>query len=167
MDRTAQRFTLHARLWTVVLSILFVFVAHFDALRVLKQISSDAELRARLVGLTDTMTEKADKILAPKDERPAGGAPTAPAPADIDAVKQLKGQADEIKKQLGDAGIQLVPVPYPGLCPTLAELPGMLAAAALLSLGAPFWFNVLKNLSNLRPLLATRQEKEQAQKRAT
>jgi hypothetical protein len=33
-------------------------------------------------------------------------------------------------------------------------------AAALLSLGAPFWFNALKTLSNLRPVLANREQKE-------
>jgi hypothetical protein len=31
---------------------------------------------------------------------------------------------------------------------------GMATSAALLSLGAPFWFNLLKTLSNLRPILA-------------
>jgi hypothetical protein len=35
-----------------------------------------------------------------------------------------------------------------------AHLPGMLIFAALLGLGAPFWFNLLKNLSDLRPALA-------------
>ncbi|MBL9180982.1 MAG: hypothetical protein JNN17_02490 [Verrucomicrobiaceae bacterium] len=34
------------------------------------------------------------------------------------------------------------------------HIPGMLIFAALLGLGAPFWFNLLKNLSNLRPALA-------------
>jgi hypothetical protein len=33
-------------------------------------------------------------------------------------------------------------------------------SVALLSLGAPFWFNVLKNLSNLRPVLAKKQQEE-------
>lgn len=31
---------------------------------------------------------------------------------------------------------------------------GMLVTAMLLSLGAPFWFNLLRNMSNLRPILA-------------
>jgi hypothetical protein len=44
--------------------------------------------------------------------------------------------------------------------PTKKELPGLLVAAALLSLGAPFWFNALKTLANLRPLVATREQKE-------
>jgi len=38
------------------------------------------------------------------------------------------------------------------------QLPGVLTTAALLSLGAPFWFNMLKQLTNLRPLLANKQD---------
>lgn len=36
----------------------------------------------------------------------------------------------------------------------LGHLPGMLIFGGLLSLGAPFWFNALKNLTDLRPALA-------------
>jgi hypothetical protein len=41
----------------------------------------------------------------------------------------------------------------------LTHLLGILATAGLLSLGAPFWFNLLKNLTSLRPALATLIEK--------
>jgi hypothetical protein len=34
----------------------------------------------------------------------------------------------------------------------------VLATAILLSLGAPFWFNMLKQLTNLRPILANKQD---------
>jgi hypothetical protein len=44
--------------------------------------------------------------------------------------------------------------------PVWPQMPGVLAAAALLSLGAPFWFNTLKQLSNLRPILADKSETE-------
>ena len=36
----------------------------------------------------------------------------------------------------------------------------------MLSLGAPFWFNALKTLANLRPVLATREKEESRQKAA-
>ena len=36
---------------------------------------------------------------------------------------------------------------------------GMAITAGLLSLGAPFWFNLLKNLTNLRPAVAKLVEK--------
>jgi hypothetical protein len=39
------------------------------------------------------------------------------------------------------------------------HLLGILATAGLLSLGAPFWFNLLKNLTSLRPALASLIEK--------
>ena len=37
-------------------------------------------------------------------------------------------------------------------------------SAALLSLGAPFWFNMLKTFSNLRPIVANKEQKD-AEKR--
>jgi hypothetical protein len=42
--------------------------------------------------------------------------------------------------------------------PYLPQIPGVLITAALLSLGAPFWFNTLKQLSSLRPVLANKQD---------
>jgi hypothetical protein len=44
---------------------------------------------------------------------------------------------------------------------------GILLAAALMSLGAPFWFDILKNLLNLRPALAQREEKERNERATT
>ena len=39
------------------------------------------------------------------------------------------------------------------------EVAGLLVTVALLSLGAAFWYNTLKNLASLRPRLATKQER--------
>lgn len=44
----------------------------------------------------------------------------------------------------------------------LANVLGALVTAALLSLGAPFWFNMLKSLSNLRDALNPKKEEEKA-----
>ncbi len=41
---------------------------------------------------------------------------------------------------------------------------GMLISIALLSLGAPFWFNILKNLTNLRTRLMQNEEKERLER---
>jgi hypothetical protein len=38
------------------------------------------------------------------------------------------------------------------------HLGGTIVAALLVSLGASFWFNMLRNLSNLRPIVAGRVE---------
>jgi hypothetical protein len=87
-------------------------------------------------------------------------------------------QAERLRKSVGDAGFDLVPVNFLGrwdqptetklhgwsrlrrqMGHTFSHLFGILATAGLLALGAPFWFNLLKNLTSLRPALATLIEK--------
>ena len=85
-----------------------------------------------------------------------------------------------IQKLVSTSGLDLLPEPYPlqlspgwtkGGWPRLfvtngewswpkRRLLGILVSAALLSLGAPFWFNTLKSLTNLRPTLANAIEKK-------
>ena len=70
MDRVSQRFVLHMRLWTVLFSILVAFALHLDAFRLFWQLSSDAELRARLIASADGLTRKADEILVTSTNAP-------------------------------------------------------------------------------------------------
>jgi hypothetical protein len=82
----------------------------------------------------------------------------------------------DLQKQMDAAGFSLAPAslfgrwdaerlpPWAaGVCPLLAHylvhLIGVLMTAGLLTLGAPFWFNLLKNLTSLRPALAALIEK--------
>ena len=44
------------------------------------------------------------------------------------------------------------------------KFPGIILSAMLLSLGAPFWYNALKNLVRLRPLLAMKEEAEREER---
>ena len=87
-------------------------------------------------------------------------------------------QAERLGKTVSQAGFDLMPVNFLGRWdqPTETQLPGwprlqrrvshtfshllgILATSGLLALGAPFWFNLLKNLTSLRPALATLIEK--------
>lgn len=47
---------------------------------------------------------------------------------------------------------------FKGITP--GHMLGMLVTALFLSLGAPFWFNALRNMSNLRPILAGKVEEK-------
>jgi hypothetical protein len=81
---------------------------------------------------------------------------------------ELRKSADQIKGRLQQSELTLIPNPFP----TGAEfyqsytsrrhLLGMLITALSLSVGAPFWFNMLRELANLRPLLAGKVEQEAA-----
>jgi hypothetical protein len=78
----------------------------------------------------------------------------------------LRSAADEFHSILNKKlEFQLIPKPYPQpfynyWTPSWFHLVGILVTAVLLSLGAPFWFNILKTLTNLRPILARKEQKE-------
>ncbi|MBC8003203.1 MAG: hypothetical protein H7X97_11515 [Opitutaceae bacterium] len=216
MDRVSQRFTLHTRIWTVLFAVLVAFGLQLDAFKTLTQLSTDAELRSRLVASADSLLRKADEILVsstngpsivyvqameqlinshPRElknlPKPSGFASVAEgqqwlraqlkATNSTEAAKwatayatlvpqaPLRAAADNLHSLVTDKmKFQLIPNPYPDpfysyWFSSWLHFWGILASAALLSLGAPFWFNMLKNLSNLRPVLANKEEKKAEQ----
>jgi len=49
----------------------------------------------------------------------------------------------------------------------ISKIIGVLISAALISLGAPFWYELLKNLIRLRSLVATKDEGERKERQTT
>jgi hypothetical protein len=68
MNRASQRFTLQARVITVALSLVLVFAAHFDAIRLFRMLSSDPQLRAQLTGSADAITKQAAQTSRTRDD---------------------------------------------------------------------------------------------------
>lgn len=62
MERASQRFAVQARIVTVVLACIFVFGAHFDALRLLQSMSQGAELRAQLAATAAGIDKQAEQL---------------------------------------------------------------------------------------------------------
>jgi hypothetical protein len=299
MSRASQRFTVQARVITALLSLVFVFAAHLDAIRLFETLSTDAQLRAQLAASADAMTKQAEQISSrqgaglpavreggrsavpdvyrkamaavlqprqaaraipppsagktqpardgaqtalagslatpeppaqkektattPKPKTPAQEkTATAPAPREDKATfeararaakalearpgfasredaafwlratldgdpaaenltaayeqevnAELVGDADKLldhsasmKRDLARSEFHLLPGEWPGWKPAKHELPGLLVAVALLSLGAPYWYNTLKSLASLRPLLAIKPEYRKWDRRA-
>jgi hypothetical protein len=106
---------------------------------------------------------------------------------DLHARAQTKAQLEELgfafsglERRLAETRLQLIPAGYcanppPGRLARIAyrlrcpfvfqgwrQVLGVLVSAILLSLGAPFWFNVLRRLVDLRPIVARRAEGEPA-----
>jgi hypothetical protein len=82
-----------------------------------------------------------------------------------DSIARLRTEAESLRALAAASRLDLIPEPYPSLrallwsmCPVNRQFWGILASTGLLSLGAPFWFNLLKSLSSLRPALAARRE---------
>jgi hypothetical protein len=213
MDRVSQRFVTHTRICTIIFSVLVALALHLDALKLVTQLSTDAEMRSRLVASADALTRKADEILV----TPASGSSTAyleamkrlirTHPTELAALGEPSGFTDLVggrewlSSRLQNAGIQdaekwqreyellvpqaallnaadnlrsiwrdklifqLIPDPYPipwynYWTPSWLHFWGILASAALLSVGAPFWFNALKTLTSFRPVLANKEQQE-------
>jgi hypothetical protein len=77
-------------------------------------------------------------------------------------LSALQQHATDLNNQFVQSGFRLIPSPYtvrPFFNGT-RNLLGILITVAFLSLGAPFWFNALKGLSNLRTVLADNEKKE-------
>jgi hypothetical protein len=62
MERASQRFTVQARVITVVLSLVLVLGAHMDAIRLFRMLSSDAQQRAQMVAGADALIKQAEQI---------------------------------------------------------------------------------------------------------
>ncbi|HEX3152397.1 MAG TPA: hypothetical protein VHR66_30265 [Gemmataceae bacterium] len=83
-------------------------------------------------------------------------------------LDDLEKARNEAKKTLSSSQLRIIhtsdEIEFTAWRHALADihhLGGILMAGILLSLGAPFWFNTLKSLSNLRPILATRVQAEE------
>lgn len=141
MDRTSQRFAVKMRTLTIIASALVAIVLRFDSFAVLQQLSDDPELRARVTAQVEVLNRDFEAAGSPK--------------GDLEQrLKTLEGSS----ASLGKLGFQLVPKQWTR--PSFKESMGILASILLLSLGAPFWFNLLRQLSNLRPIVANLEQSE-------
>ncbi len=227
-DRAQQWFTTHTRLITIISSIAAAFVLQLDAVEVFHRISSDPDLRAKLVAHAYSLQKDADTVFHNSDigdqkahqailselrkqhpeigttldarpnfttlsevdkwmrDKVAGNKNAEEIVADYKQIffKQRLGSAtdsfDKLNVEFKKTGFDLLPNPYPAvraedwsICRfwrlsgqwswPRRHLFGILLSAALLSLGAPFWFNSLKTLTNLRPKLASEIDKDPKQ----
>ncbi len=169
-DRASQWFTLHTRAIAIVGALVLAFVLQLDTVELLQQVSSDRELRDSLVktGAAGGLLNAGNQVLT-KGFGLATGTNDLPYQQNL-AI--LTNALHAVVQTSARDGLQLVPEPYPIqfagwkwhclpwfklIAPwswPLRHLFGIILSAGLLSLGAPFWFNLLKSLANLRPSLA-------------
>ena len=166
-DRAEQWFQTHVRIVTIICSICAAFVLQLDTAEIFRQLRDQPKLAEALVKAAPGVVQKGGELGEPLQT------PTS------DAHEQDRKKAfAELQQNLEEVGFDIVPRPFFGrwhkdptptwaraiylprpLALVIAHLVGLLATAGLLALGAPFWFNLLKNLTSLRPAVATLIEK--------
>jgi hypothetical protein len=137
MDRVTQRFTRHARVVAAAMGLVVAVGLQLDAFDVLKRLAADDRTRASLSALA-----------AELGKSPASD----------------PGQLAEIRK-LAESGYAVVPENWAKDW-RREKLPGIALSAMLLSLGAPFWYNALKDLVGLRPVLARKEQAHREQRQS-
>lgn len=171
MDRVSERFATHMRAWTVVFAVLVAFGGGLDALRLLDRLASDPEYRALVVTSVDGIVKRAEERLAlgggaggggtGAGEAPAPSPSPAPATGGVDdraALERVQAEVEELKSLIrAQSGLEIFRPGVPWEDGWRGVL-GRVLAAMLLSLGAPFWFNALRRMANLRPALAGKVE---------
>jgi hypothetical protein len=81
--------------------------------------------------------------------------------ASREAIQSSYAEANTLASLAAKSGFRVMDFQWPwSRTWTWAGLIGVLASAGLLSLGAPFWFNTLKSLTNLRPTIAAKEDQK-------
>jgi hypothetical protein len=145
-DRAEQWFQIHVRMVTIVAAIVVSVFLQLDTVEIYDKLRHEPKLVEALVKAAPGTLEQG-----------------AAAQGQLDADAREKAFAD-FKEKIDSTGFELLPRGWFARWPTekswwFNHLFGLALTAGLLTLGAPFWFNLLKNLMNLRPAVATLVEK--------
>ena len=172
MDRVKAVFTSRVRVWTVAFSVVLVLVLHLDTFDLIARLNVDKALRDKLVTSAVTAMEKDD--LAPAANSAAAESRamacarshlTAPSASTagrgLAAYADCMGLAEATRMGMAawpeDGAAWAARWSPPGLALAL-QLLGMSLSVAMLSLGAPFWYEMLSNLIKLRSTLSRKDE---------
>jgi len=191
IDRVSQAFSKHAQRVTIAAAFVVVIAVQLDIIAVVDRLSIDDQFRAAVVGpvaaqLAKTMTQPSDAAAAqtapatPASNSaapPTGSAsaasslPAGPPSATTGTDSQSKPQLDTqlYYNLLDGAGLVTLPTNKEWLerIQDPRRYPGMILAVLLISLGAPFWYNILKDLLGLRSALAQKDDAQRAQRQVT
>jgi hypothetical protein len=137
MDRVTHRFSRHVRVVTAVMAMAVAVGLQLDAFDVLKRLSTDAATRGSLGALAENLKQS-------------------PAP-DASQIAEMQ--------KLASSGYAIMPENWKRDW-NPAKIPGIALSTILLSLGAPFWYNALKDLVGLRPVLARKEQAHREQRQS-
>ena len=144
IDRVSQRFTNYTHFVTIGISVVVVLTVQLDIIAVMDRLSIDDQFRSAVVDIS-------------AKQYASNG--------DTSAAKTNPGPYYDL---LNKAGLVTLPTSA-GWVSQLKEtrkIPGMLLSVFLLSLGAPFWYGILKDLLQLRSTVAQKDDAQRSQRQS-
>jgi hypothetical protein len=173
IDRVEAAYTAHLRGWTVAFSALLVLVLHLDSFDLLSRLNTDPALRQQAVAAaiayegTNDGTAPVDPARAIACQKQHLAAE--PTPQAMAAYVGCMGLDDAVKLDL---------VRWPESVETWVagfganpgqrafHLIGMLLSVGLLTLGAPFWYALLKDMIKMRSTIAKKDEDARSERQS-
>ncbi len=162
MDRVSQQFARHTHVVTVCLATVVVLTVQLDVIAVVDRFSVDDGLRGKIVQRAISDTQKSAGAASQRQ----GSLPEKTSAAD--QMDRVDFGTQSYYDALGEAG--LISFPLDGRWVqqwSARKIPGLLLAILLVSLGAPFWYNTLKNLLGLRSAIAQKDDMQRLIRQTT
>jgi hypothetical protein len=188
IDRVSDRFTGSARAITVVCSMLVAFALQLDTAALVNRLSVDDALRRTVVEKAIELSQNPPPAVASQAGQPAGAeganqtvgqavaGPAAEGPGTRQPAEPVVKLTEEDRRNLAaltQAGLIDLPPNWQAWVARWSDterpisIPGILLTGMLLSLGAPFWYNALKNLTRLRSALAEKDDSQRQERQST
>jgi hypothetical protein len=143
MDRIAGWYKRRSQTVGLIVGLTVAVVVNADTLEMIRTLSNDSAVRASLVAAAQGYAEST----RPRIESAQSGIA---APQGIDVAADVKRQSDSTIAQLGGLGLPIGWQGMPGADDVWAHLLGWLMTGFALSLGAPFWFDMLNKFMVVR-----------------
>ena len=139
MDRVSERFTAHARVVTFAAATLVAVLLQFDALALVNRLTMEDALREALTVQAKAIAQNQTDPSAPRQDAQL---------AYTHALEQT--------------GVITLPHDFGQWMKNweMVNPVGVCLSALLLTLGAPFWYDVLKKLINLRSVIAGKDDQQ-------
>jgi hypothetical protein len=149
IDRVSDRFTYTIKIVTFVCSLLVACLIQLDTVGLINRLSVDP-------GLRDALVQQAMSLDAGSSQR-------------LENLGKLTGQQKDDIEQIAQLGFITIPKSYSEWCANWKRINplGVTLSVLLLSLGAPFWYNALKNMLNLRGTLAGKDDTQRENRQTT
>jgi hypothetical protein len=164
MDRTSQRFTASTRAITFVAGFIVAFGLQIDTPLLVNRLAADDKLRDAFVTEAKALYAQQAQEAKQAAESAKGGAQQDGQPATVDAEKMGR----QYSSFLATNGVITLPTQAGWKAGFRnASLPGLLVTALLLSLGAPFWYDALGQLLQLRSVLAVKDDVQRTARQST
>ena len=144
MDRTSGAFKRHSQAWAIAVAALLTLLTNADTLVISKKLWLNPALRAEAVKLAEQRADMPRPTVIVEYSDPDD--PLNPSIADEPQNSLTAGEESVLGKLVGWEK----PVTQYSVADLLRHLPGWLLTIIAVSLGAPFWFDVLNRFMKLR-----------------